>query len=76
VTLAPGATAHAVIRIADVSAFPAATCHPVAARSLRVYPGCVPASHDPVQVPGVLGEGPVFLQIGPVQPRVGIPGHP
>jgi hypothetical protein len=77
VTLAPGATAHAVIRIADVSAFPAATCRPVVASGVRVYP---PGAFRPATIPfrfrACSAKGPVFLQVGSVQPRVGIPGHP
>jgi len=38
VTLAPGAIAHAVVQIADAGNFPAATCKPVTAHWLRVYP--------------------------------------
>jgi hypothetical protein len=38
VTLAPGASAHAVLQIADAGNFPAATCQPVTAHWLRIYP--------------------------------------
>ncbi|HEY2578486.1 MAG TPA: DUF4232 domain-containing protein [Streptosporangiaceae bacterium] len=38
VTLAPGAVAHAWLGIADAGNFPAATCKPVTAHWLRVYP--------------------------------------
>jgi hypothetical protein len=38
VTLAPGATATAVLRIVDAGNFSAASCHEVTAAGLRVYP--------------------------------------
>lgn len=38
VTLAPGATAHAWLRVAVAQNYPAATCQPVTAHWLRVYP--------------------------------------
>ncbi|HEY5985206.1 MAG TPA: DUF4232 domain-containing protein, partial [Streptosporangiaceae bacterium] len=38
VTLAPGATAHTVLRITDAGNFPASACGPVTADALRVYP--------------------------------------
>jgi hypothetical protein len=37
-TLAPGATATAVLRILQAANFPAATCREVTAAGLRVYP--------------------------------------
>ena len=58
VTLRAGATAHTVLQIADVSAFPASSCKPVTADGLTVYPpGAFNAGPDPVPVPGLLGEG-------------------
>jgi hypothetical protein len=38
VTLAPGASAHAWLRVAVAQNYPAATCQPVTAHWLRVYP--------------------------------------
>ncbi len=38
VRLASGATATAVLAIADVSNYPREVCHPVTAAGLRVYP--------------------------------------
>jgi hypothetical protein len=38
VTLAPGATAHAWLRVAVAQNYPTATCQPVTATWLRVYP--------------------------------------
>ena len=77
VTLRAGATAHTVLRIMDVSAFPAATCRPVAADGLTVYPpGAVTAAQIPFRFRACSAKGPVFLSVTPVQPRVGVPGHP
>jgi Protein of unknown function (DUF4232) len=77
VTLRPGATAHAVLRIADVSAFPPGTCRPVAADALKVYPpGAFRAATVPFRFRACSAKGPVFLHVTAVQPRVGVPGHP
>lgn len=38
VTLAPGATGNALLRITDAGNYSAAQCHPTAAQYLRVYP--------------------------------------
>jgi hypothetical protein len=76
VTLGPGASAHAVLRIADVSAFGPA-CRPVTATGLRVFPpGAFRAAEIPFRFRACSAKGPVFLDVTAVQPRVGIPGHP
>jgi uncharacterized protein DUF4232 len=38
VTLAPGDTAHAELRVVNAQNYPASTCHPVTAHRLKVYP--------------------------------------
>jgi hypothetical protein len=77
VTLAPRASAHAVLRITDVSAFPAATCHPVTATGLKVYaPGAFRAATVPFRFRACSAKGPAFLEVTTVQPRVGVPGRP
>ena len=38
VTLAPGATANALLRITHAENYPAAQCHPAAAQYLQIYP--------------------------------------
>lgn len=77
VTLRAGATAHTVLRITDVSAFPAASCRPVTADGLRVYaPGATNPASIPFRFRACSAKGPVFLSVTPVQPRVGVPGHP
>jgi hypothetical protein len=77
VTLGAGATAHTALQITDVSAFPAARCRPVTADGLTVYP---PGAFTPAAIPFTFracsAKGPVFLSVAPVQPRVGVPGHP
>lgn len=77
VTLGAGATAHALLRITDVSAFPASRCRPVTAGGLTVYPpGAFTAAQIPFRFSACSAAGPVFLSVRPVQPRVGVPGHP
>ena len=48
VTLDPGKSAHAPLRIARAENYPADTCRPVTADGLRVYP---PGSTDALFVP-------------------------
>lgn len=38
VTLAPGGTAHVILRVTDVGNYPASTCEPTQAIGLRIYP--------------------------------------
>jgi hypothetical protein len=38
VTLAPGQTAHAWLKVAEAGNYPASSCQPATARGLRVYP--------------------------------------
>jgi hypothetical protein len=68
VTLAPSATAHAVLQIVDAFNFPTATCRPAKATAVRVYPPnqTVPV-YLPTTAPGCTR--PVAtLYITPVQP--------
>ena len=77
VTLRAGATAHTVVQIADVSAFPSSSCKPVTAGGLTVYaPGAVNAAEIPFRFRACSAKGPRFLSVQPVQARVGVPGHP
>jgi hypothetical protein len=48
ITLAPGATANALLQIVDALNFPASTCGPVKATDLRIYP---PNQKAPVYLP-------------------------
>ncbi len=76
VTLRPGATAHVLLRIVDVSNFPAASCDPGPAAGLRVYP---PNDRRSVEVPFSLRacqhSGPVFLDVRTTVSGTGIPGY-
>jgi hypothetical protein len=75
VTLAPGATAHAVLRYTRTAGLDAAACEQVTVPELRVYPpragGAVLV---PLSIPACSRKGPNFLSVEPVQPRAGIPG--
>jgi hypothetical protein len=48
VTLAPGATGNALLRIVDALNYPTATCDPVKATALKIYP---PNQTEPVYLP-------------------------
>jgi Domain of unknown function (DUF4232) len=64
VTLARGATATVVLRIADVGNYPAATCRPVTAAGLRVYPPNQRASRlVPFPFRACSRPGPVYLSV-------------
>jgi Protein of unknown function (DUF4232) len=71
VTLAPGATAHAVLQIVDALNYPTATCQPAKATALRAYP---PNQTVPAYLPttATTCAKPVqTLSITPVQPGPG-----
>jgi hypothetical protein len=72
VTLAPKAVAGAVLRVAVAANYPAAACHPVTARYLRVYP---PGERTPLYVaftsPACSSASSPVLQIAVVQPGAG-----
>ena len=75
-TLPPGATAHAIVQITNVSVFAPATCQPVTARTLRVYPpGAFAAVRIPFAVAACSKTGPVYLHVSPVIRGTGIPGY-
>ena len=71
VTLAPGATAHALLQIVDALNYPAASCGPTKATSLKIYP---PNQTAPVYLPNTSNgcAKPVqIMYIGAVQPGSG-----
>jgi hypothetical protein len=71
VTLAPGAAASAVLRIVQAANFPPATCHPVKAGYLQIYP---PNQTTPVYLPykaQACAKPVQILTIGVVQPGAG-----
>jgi hypothetical protein len=77
VTLHPGATAHVRLQITDVGVFAPSTCKPVTADGLRVFaPGATRAATIPFRFRACSANGPVFLHVTAMQPRVGVPGHP
>jgi hypothetical protein len=76
VTLLPGATAHTVLRIANVENFPSGKCKPAEASSLRVYPpGQFTAAEIPFSFRACSAKGPIFLSVEPIQPGLGVPGQ-
>jgi len=75
-TLASGATAHAVLRLTDVSVFSPSSCRPVTAAGLRVY---APSTTMSTVIPEALRvcssrSGPTYMSVRVVRPGVGVPG--
>ena len=73
VVLAPGRTAHAVLRYGDVTVSTAPGCHPTLRTfELRVYPpGQHHATYAAFDFEVCSHAGPVYMDIGPVQAGVG-----
>jgi Protein of unknown function (DUF4232) len=68
VTLANGATAHALVGIVEAGNFPPSQCGPVTAAGLRVYPPNQTQSRvAPYPFPACSKSGPLYLNIGPMQ---------
>jgi hypothetical protein len=77
VTLAPGQTAHSVLRVTSAGTFQPTVCVQVTAAELRVsLPGQVRPAFVPVQLPACSKRGPEFLSVQAIQPRPGVPGFP
>jgi Protein of unknown function (DUF4232) len=74
VTLAPRQTGHALLQITDVANFNPATCKPVKAGELRVFPPNAAKSELVPFAFRACSGTPVFMHVRPVQRRVGIPG--
>jgi hypothetical protein len=78
VMLAPGATAHSVLRVSGPGQFQAGTCARVTAPELRVLlPGQGLQGRPafvPITLPACSKPGPKFLSVQAIQPRPGIPG--
>nr|MDQ2815222.1 DUF4232 domain-containing protein [Actinomycetota bacterium] len=71
VTLAPGATANALLQIVDALNYPSATCGPVKAAALKIYP---PNQTAPIYVPSTseaCSKSVQIMNIGPVLPGSG-----
>ena len=73
VVLAPGRTAHAVLRYGDVTVSTAPGCHPTFRTfELRVYPpGQHHATYAAFDFEVCSHAGPVYMDIGPIQAGVG-----
>jgi hypothetical protein len=68
VTLANGATAHALLGIVEAGNFPVSKCRPVTAAGLRAYPPNQTQSRVvPFPFPACSKSGPIYLNIGPVR---------
>ena len=79
VTLAPGGVAHAWLALANAGNFPAATCRPVTANWLRIYPpdqfGALYVSFTAQVCSGRITGGSTPLMILPVRPGPGTAQH-
>ncbi len=73
VLLAPGATAHAILRWSDVEVTTAPGCDPTfTASELRIYPpGQFSATHAFFSLEVCSHPGPVYMHVGPILPGVG-----
>jgi len=73
VVLAPGATAHAILRYGDVTVATAPGCHPVSSMvELRVYPPDQrQATYAAFSTEACSHTGPVYLDVTPLQAGVG-----
>jgi hypothetical protein len=76
VLLEPGASAHVILQITNVSNYPTSACQPVTADTLRVYaPGDYAALSFPFSVAACGKAGPVYLHVSATVPGTGIPGY-
>jgi Protein of unknown function (DUF4232) len=77
VTLAPGQTAHSVLRVTSTGTFQPTACVQVTAVELRVsLPDQVRPAFVPIHLPACSKKGPEFLSVQAIQSRPGIPGVP
>lgn len=77
VTLAPGQTAHSVLRITSAGTFEPTACAQVTAPELRVaLPDQVRPAFVPIHLPACSKKGLEFMSVQAIQPRPGIPGFP
>ena len=76
VPLAPGATAHVVLRVTDVGVYSGSACRPERAAGLAVRPpGRSRAAFVPFRLRVCARKGPHYLSVRAVQPGAGIPGY-
>ena len=73
VVLAPGATAHTILRYSDATVTTAPGCHPVFTTfELRVYPpNQFSATYAAFDLEACSHAGPVYLSVEPIRPGVG-----
>ena len=73
VVLAPGATAHTILRYSDATIATAPGCHPTFSTfELRIYPpGQYRATYAAFGLQACSHAGPVYLGVEPIQPGVG-----
>jgi len=73
VTLAPGATAHTILRYSDVVVSTSSGCDPVFSTfELRVYlPGQYTATHAAFDLEACSHAGPVYMSVEPIRSGVG-----
>jgi hypothetical protein len=77
VTLAPGQTAHSVLRVTSTGTFQPTACVQVTAGELRVsLPDQIRPAFVPIHLPACSKKGPEFLSVQAIQPHPGIPGVP
>jgi hypothetical protein len=76
VILAPGATAHSVLRVAQTGSQASAACSEVTAEELHVtLPDQGRPAFKPVRVPACADRGQAVLSVQAIQARPGIPGY-
>ena len=73
VVLAPGATAHTILRYSDAEVTTAPGCHPVFSTfELRVYPpGQFSATYAAFGLEACSHAGPIYMSVEPILPGVG-----
>ncbi len=77
VTLAPGQTAHSVLRVTSTKTFQSTACAQVNAPELRLtLPDQVRPTFVPLHLSACSKKGPEFLSVRAIQPRPGVPGFP
>jgi len=77
VTLAPGQTAHSVLRVTSTEVFQPTVCARVTAPELRVLlPDQVRPAFVPIHLSACSKKGPQFMSVQAIQPHPGVPRNP
>jgi hypothetical protein len=75
VTLAPGQTAHSVLRVTSIGTFEPTACAQVTAPELRVTPpDQIRPAFVPIHLTACSKKGLEFMSVQAIQPRPGVPG--